>query len=106
MADPIRPSLAQMLNPTPAPVRNLASTASKPSGFTDAMAAQRAFFQQVTAQKITPPTYTAADVAKAASLPTISTTARPATNTTPLSALAQDDSQPVRRPGSFLNIVV
>ncbi len=107
MADPIRPSLAQMLNPTPAPVRNPAPAAAKPAGFSDALAAQRAFFQQVTAQKITPPTYTAADVARAASLPTLSTAARPAAATVaPVSAPAQDDSQPLRRPGSFLNIVV
>ena len=93
MTTPIRPSLAQMLNPQ--------ATAPKPAapqqaaGFTNALAAQKAFFQQVTAPKVTPATYTAADIAKAA----------PAAQAAPAPAAA-DTTQPLKRPGSYLNIVV
>ncbi|CAL4866105.1 hypothetical protein MMA231_00343 [Asticcacaulis sp. MM231] len=92
MTTPIRPSLAQMLNPQSTP-------AAKPTAdgsFVSALSAQKAFFQQVTAPKITPATYTAADITRA---------------TTPASASqvstgAQDATQPLRRPGSYLNIVI
>ena len=96
MTTPIRPSLAQMLNPQ-------AYAAAKPapqpaeSGFVSALQAQKAFFQQVTAPKITPATYTAADIAKA------TTSAMPVPVQTPAT---QDVSQPLRRPGSYLNIVI
>jgi hypothetical protein len=92
MTTPIRPSLAQMLNPQPTP-------AAKPAtdgGFVSALSAQKAFFQQVTAPKITPATYTAADITRA-------TTPAPASQ---VSASAQDAAQPLRRPGSYLNIVI
>jgi len=142
MADPIRPSLAQMLNPTPvssrAPSQAPTPATARPNGFSDALAAQRAFFQQVSSQKVTPATYTAADVARASSLPmktlspsvpkeatsSLSQSVSPAKSSladtsslrglspTPSSAtqakatFEQDDIQPLRRPGSFLNIVV
>lgn len=95
MTTPIRPSLAQMLNPQ-------GTTTAKPGaseqtgGFSNALAAQKAFFQQVTTPKITPATYTAADVAKATEM-------QPALQTT---MPAQDTTQPLRRPGSYLNIVI
>jgi len=95
MTTPIRPSLAQMLNPQPAAAKPAPQPAA--GGFASALQAQKAFFQQVSAPKITPATYTAADVAKA----TGSTAPTPAqTPATP------DPSQPLRRPGSYLNIVV
>ncbi len=98
MAIEIRPSLAQMLNPqaaTPARPQSAApQDAAKTGGFANALAAQRAFFQQVTEPKITPATYTAADIARAT--PTVSA-APPA---------SQDTTQPLKRPGSYLNIVV
>ncbi|MCR6659312.1 MAG: hypothetical protein NVV72_08210 [Asticcacaulis sp.] len=94
MTTPIRPSLAQMLNPqSPA----TAKPAPAATGFASALEAQKAFFQQVTAPKITPATYTAADVAKATG------SVSPAPAQPPV---AQDTSQPLRRPGSYLNIVV
>ncbi len=94
MTTPIRPSLAQMLNPQ---AHATAKPAPQPaeSGFVSALQAQKAFFQQVTAPKVTPATYTAADIAKA--------TASPAPVQAPT---AQDANQPLRRPGSYLNIVV
>lgn len=89
MTTPIRPSLAQMLNPQ--------AVAPKPAqpegGFASALQAQKAFFQQVTTPKITPATYTAADIARAQPVQASA-------------ASAQDASQPLRRPGSYLNIVV
>ncbi|MGZ3304916.1 MAG: hypothetical protein ACXU8U_03560 [Asticcacaulis sp.] len=92
MVTPIRPSLAQMLQ-TPAATPKLAGTPQQAQGFNAALAAQKAFFQQVSgapaAQKITPPTYTAADIEKASAVP-----AQP------------DTDAPPKRPGSFLNIVV
>jgi hypothetical protein len=99
MTTPIRPSLAQMLNPQAAAPK----PAQPEGGFASALAAQKAFFQQVTAPKITPATYTAADVAKAtASVQTnVQNSAAPAT-TPP----TQSADQPLRRPGSYLNIVV
>ena len=90
MTTPIRPSLAQMLNPQ-------APAAAKPvpaaTGFASALQAQKAFFQQVTAPKITPATYTAADIQKASAQ-------------APAPLPTTDSGQPIRRPGSFLNIVV
>lgn len=98
MATEIRPSLAQMLNPQAAmPARpQAAATQGTPpaGGFASALAAQRAFFQQVTEPKITPATYTAADIARATPA---APTAAPA---------AVDPNQPLKRPGSYLNIVI
>jgi len=95
MTTPIRPSLAQMLNPQAAP-QAAAKPAQAAGGFAGAMAAQKAFFQSVTAPKITPATYTAADVERA--------TATPVQATAPTAA--QDTTQPLKRPGSYLNIVI
>jgi hypothetical protein len=83
-----------MLNPQ---THATAKPAPQPaeSGFVSALQAQKAFFQQVTAPKVTPATYTAADIAKV--------TASPAPVQAPT---AQDANQPLRRPGSYLNIVV
>ena len=93
MATEIRPSLAQLLNTPQSAPRPAAQTPAQQNGFASALQAQRAFFQQVTEPKITPATYTAADIARAA----------PAPAPTPA---AVDPNQPLRRPGSFLNIVV
>jgi hypothetical protein len=93
MATEIRPSLAQLLNPQQTAARPAAQAPAQQNGFTSALAAQRAFFQQVTEPKITPATYTAADIARAT----------PVSNPVPASI---DPNQPLRRPGSFLNIVV
>jgi hypothetical protein len=82
-----------LLNPTPTAPRPAAQAPAQQNGFTSALAAQRAFFQQVTEPKITPATYTAADIARA----------QPVTAPAPTSV---DPNQPLRRPGSFLNIVV
>lgn len=92
MTTPIRPSLAQMLNPQAHAVAKAAPQPAE-SSFVSALQAQKAFFQQVTAPKVTPATYTAADIARANPMP-IQTPA------------AQDATQPLRRPGSYLNIVV
>ncbi|MDI7775997.1 hypothetical protein [Asticcacaulis sp. EMRT-3] len=97
MATPIPPSLSQMLNPqAPAP-RPAARPANSGAGFTSALSAQKAFFQQVTAPAapaITPPTFRAADIARATS---------PAAPPSP----AQNPADTaLRRPGSYLNIVV
>jgi hypothetical protein len=94
MTTPIRPSLAQMLNPQPTPVAKPATEGS----FVSALSAQKAFFQQMTAPKITPATYTAADITRA--------TTQTAAVTPQVTASAQDDTQPLRRPGSYLNIVI
>ena len=91
MTTPIRPSLTQMLNPQAAAPKP--SAPQQAAGFTSALAAQRAFFQQVTTPKVTPATYTASDIAKAA----------PVTQPAPT---ASDTTQPLKRPGSYLNIVV
>lgn len=91
MAAPIPPSLSQLINPQTAAPRPSVQPAAT-GGFRDAMAAQRAFFQQVTAPKVTPASYTAAEIARAA----------PVVNMPP----AADEPQPLKRPGSFLNIVV
>ncbi|ESQ92723.1 hypothetical protein ABAC460_02520 [Asticcacaulis sp. AC460] len=96
MTTPIRPSLAQMLNPQQAaPARPAAQATPQAGGFASAMQAQKAFFQQVTQPKITPATYTAADIARAT----------PQVNTAPAPA-AQDATQPLKRPGSYVNIVI
>lgn len=98
MVTPIRPSLAQMLNgPAATPARpQVAQQAAQPAdSFTSALAAQKAFFQQVTgtaAPKVTPATYTAADIARASAT----------VNTTP----QVEADAPPKRPGSFVNIVV
>ncbi len=92
MAAPIPPSLSQLINPQAAPVRPAAQT-PQASSFANALSAQKAFFQQVTQPKVTPATYTAADIARA-------------TQTPPTPAAAPDASQPYKRPGSYLNIVV
>lgn len=97
MATEIRPSLAQMLNPQAAtpvsPARPQAAQA--PGGFASAMAAQKAFFNQITTPQVTPPTYTAAEIARATAAPK------------PVAPAPQlDAGQAPRRPGSFLNIVV
>ena len=94
MATEIRPSLAQLLNPSQTAGRPAVQQApAQQNGFASALAAQRAFFQQVTEPKITPATYTAADIARAQPV------------STPAPA-AVDPNQPLKRPGSFLNIVV
>ncbi len=99
MATEIRPSLAQMLNPqATAPARPQAAqtnAAQTQGSFTSALAAQKAFFNKMTAPQVTPPTYTAADVARATPTPQFSA-----------AAPAADASQPPKRPGSYLNIVV
>ncbi len=101
MATEIRPSLAQMLNPqaaAPAAPPRPQPAQGAQGGFASALAAQKAFFNQITTPQVTPPTYTAADVARA----TATATPKPIA-----AAPAQADaSQPLRRPGSFLNIVV
>ena len=97
MTTPIRPSLAQMLNPQPTPVAKPAQQQAENS-FVSALSAQKAFFQQMTAPKITPATYTAADITRA--------TTQTAAVTPQVTASAQDDTQPLRRPGSYLNIVI
>jgi len=98
MATEIRPSLSQLLNPqaaTPAaPARAQPAQGQPQGGFAGALAAQKAFFNQITTPQVTPPTYTAADIARAA----------PAAQTAP--AAQPDPNQPLRRPGSYLNIVV
>lgn len=94
MTTPIRPSLAQMLNPQPAAPKPATTQAA--GGFTNALAAQRAFFNQVTTPKVTPATYTAADIAKAA----------PVNTPAPQAAATNDATQPLKRPGSYLNIVI
>ena len=106
MPTEIRPSLSQMLQPTqaanarPAATQAPQQTAQPAGGFASAMAAQRAFFQQVTAPKVTPATYTAADIARA-------TPSQASTQVNTAAAAASGDpNQPPRRPGSFLNIVV
>ena len=75
--------------------------AAQAGSFTSALQAQKSFFQQVAsgqvasgqataaAPKITPATFTAADVARGTA-----------------QAAAADPSAPPKRPGSFLNIVV
>ncbi len=104
MVTPIRPSLAQMLNGTTPGAASAAKPAQQPAtqagSFSQALAAQKTFFQQVasgqvasgqaaaTAPKITPATFTAADIARGTPAP------------------AADPSAPPRRPGSFVNIVV
>ncbi|MBP2160061.1 MULTISPECIES: hypothetical protein [Asticcacaulis] len=93
MATEIRPSLAQLLNTPQATPRPAAQAPAQQNSFTSVLQAQRAFFQQVTEPKITPATYTAADIARAT----------PVSNPAPTSV---DPNQPLRRPGSFLNIVV
>ena len=90
MTTPIRPSLAQMLNPQPAAQKPTAQATAATGSFSNALAAQRAFFQQA-APKVTPATYTAADIAKA----------QPVQNAVPA-----DASQTLKRPGSYLNIVI
>ena len=105
MPTEIRPSLSQMLQPTQTATARPATQAPQqaaqaPGGFASAMAAQRAFFQQVTAPKVTPATYTAADIARAAPAQA------PSANTAVAANAAADPNQPPKRPGSFLNIVV
>ncbi len=99
MVTPIRPSLAQMLNGTSpnSTAQTPQTSAAQAGGFTSALAAQKSFFQQVVsgqvasgqapaaAPKITPATFTAADIARATSA---------------------DPNTPPKRPGSLLNIVV
>lgn len=101
MATEIRPSLAQMLNPQAAapaaPARPQPPQGQAQGGFSSALAAQKAFFNQITTPQVTPPTYTAADVARATAAPQ-------AAQKTPTVQL--EANQPLRRPGSFLNIVV
>jgi len=96
MATEIRPSLSQLLNPqaaTPAaPARPQAAQPAQ-GGFASALAAQKAFFNQT--PQVTPPTYTAADIARATATPQVSA-----------AAPAADANQPPKRPGSYLNIIV
>ena len=106
MVTPIRPSLAQMLNGSaPTTPQPATSQTAQATSFTSALAAQKSFFQQVAsgqvasgqapatapqrAQTITPATFTAADVARSSA-----------------QAAATDPNAPLKRPGSFLNIVV
>ena len=104
MPTEIRPSLAQMLNPQAAAPRPAAQpmpqAAPQAGSFAGAMAAQKAFFQQITTPKIAPANYTAADIDKAMQAPK----AAPVQAQAPVAA--SDPNQPLRRPGSFLNIVV
>jgi hypothetical protein len=88
-----------MLNPQPAAA---AKPAPQPAanGFANALQAQKAFFQQVTTPRITPATYTAADVARATG-----SAALPAAPIDPQAA-PQAATPPLRRPGSYLNIVI
>lgn len=105
MVTPIRPSLAQMLNgPTPSAPQPAQPPATQAGGFASALAAQKSFFQQVaggqaafgptpagapqTTQKITPATFTAADIVRGTSAP------------------GANPDMPPKRPGSYLNIVV
>ncbi len=106
MTTPIRPSLAQMLNPQGVSAQPAAQPTAQQTqaaaGFNSALAAQRAFFQQITQPKIAPATYTAADIAQATSAPA-------AVRVAPVQSVAPaqlDPSQPLKRPGSFLNIVI
>lgn len=107
MPTEIRPSLSQLLNPQTAAPRPAAQAAPQaapqPGSFAGAMAAQKAFFQQITAPKIAPANYTAADIDKAMQAPQA---ARPAPVQAQAPVAAPDPTQPPRRPGSFLNIVV
>ena len=102
MVTPIRPSLAQMLNGTsPSTAKPAQQAPAQGGGFATALSAQKAFFQQVAtgqvasgqaaaaAPKITPATFTAADIARGTA-----------------AAAATDSDTPPKRPGSFLNIVV
>jgi hypothetical protein len=99
MPTEIRPSLSQLLNPQAAAPRPAAQPAPHAAGgFAGAMAAQKAFFQQMTTPKIAPANYTAADIDKAMQAPRAAAPVQP--------PVAPDPSQPPRRPGSFLNIVV
>ncbi|WP_443749135.1 hypothetical protein [Asticcacaulis solisilvae] len=98
MATEIRPSLAQMLNPQAAAPAATPRPQAAQGGFASAMAAQKAFFNQITTPQVTPPTYTAADVARATAAPQATQKTAP--------AQAADPNQPLRRPGSYLNIVV
>lgn len=105
MTTPIRPSLAQMLNPqTAAPARPAAQATPQAGGFTAAVTAQKAFFQQITQPKIAPANYTAADIAQATRS---AQPASPAPTTTAAAApTAADPAQALKRPGSYLNIVI
>ena len=94
MAAPIPPSLSQLLNPQTAPARPQPQIPQS-GGFATAVAAQKAFFSQVTTTKVTPPTYTAADIAKAAQTAQVR-----------VQAQAPDMNPPLKRPGSYLNIVI
>ncbi len=94
MADPIPSSLSQLINPQLQAQSRPAQAQPAATSFSDVMAAQKAFFQQVTQPKITPATYTAADIARAMPTPA------------PAPAPAADDTQPYKRPGSYLNIVI
>ncbi len=96
MTTPIRPSLAQMLNPQPVAARPNAQPQTQAGAFASTVVAQKAFFQQVTQPKITPANYTAADIAQATK--TVQPAAAPATQ--------PDQAQALKRPGSFLNIIV
>lgn len=104
MATEIRPSLSQLLNPqaaAPRPATQAAPQATQAAGgFAGAMAAQKAFFQQITAPKIAPANYTAADIDKAMQPP------KAAPIQAQASTAAPDPTQPLKRPGSYLNIVV
>ncbi len=101
MATEIRPSLAQMLNPQAARPTVQTPPQATPGGFAGAMAAQKAFFQQITAPKVAPANYTAADIEKAMQAPKAASVQAPVN-----AAATVDPTQPPRRPGSFLNIVV
>lgn len=93
MTTPIRPSLAQLLG-TPQAVPN------RPQAV-DAVSAQRNFFRQAMGeaapsqasnpQAITPPTFKAADITRATTVP---------------QAAAGNSEQPIQRPGTYLNIRV
>ncbi len=101
MTTPIRPSLAQMLQPQQAAPKPAAQAASQAAGgFNNALAAQRAFFNQVTTPKVTPATYTAADIARASPSP------QAAAPSVQPASMASDANQPLKRPGSYLNIVI
>ncbi|EGF92264.1 hypothetical protein ABI_06980 [Asticcacaulis biprosthecium C19] len=84
-----------MLNPQATQARPAAQAPAQAGSFASALNAQKAFFQQVTQPKVTPATYTAADIAKAT----------PQLNTAPAPA-ADDGAQPLKRPGSYVNIVI
>lgn len=104
MVTPIRPSLSQVLRPASNPAQNptigIAQAPSRPQAApaTDIDALRRAFFSKTPA--ITPPTYTAAEIARA------TTPAAPSLPASLPQGGAPETPGRLLRPGSVLNIVV